>query len=159
MYDFKNRLVNRPRTDSNGMDSSDSDSSPVLLRTRGARNDTERVDLVLSLRDGDDWFVATSAAGTTGDPTWVANIRTHPEIEIDAQVNGEIHSVEVRATELTDDEQGTVLSRFIDRIPTAVSHRRHTERSNGRLQPIIRLTPPQTEARPGSFQVKRYQGE
>lgn len=148
MYDFKDRLITRSRTDSNGMDTSDSGSSPVLLHTRGARNDGERVDLALSLRDGDDWFVTTSAAGTTGDPTWVANIRTHPEIEIDAQVNGEIHTIEVRAAELTDEEHETVLSGFMNRFPSAVSHRRHTERSNGRLQPIVRLTPRQAEVRP-----------
>lgn len=85
----------------------------VLIHHRGARTGAERVNPAMSLRDGDGWLVVGSAMGASQDPAWAINLRAHPDVEIEAAVDGEIATVPVRATELTGEQRRAAFARFV----------------------------------------------
>lgn len=140
MYDIKQAPHQEPRADGSNTTSSDSDSSPVRPRTRANDAGSERVDLLLSLRDGDEWFITASQEPDSDDLPWAANIRARPQVEIEAQINGAIRSVEVSATELAGGEYENVLSRFMKRPSATVPLPGIAQRSTDHRQAVFRLT-------------------
>ncbi len=56
----------------------------VILHTIGAKTgNTLLVPLVLTINDADEWLLFGSFAGASRNPSWVYNLRAHPEIEIE----------------------------------------------------------------------------
>lgn len=145
MYDIKQAPHQESQADGSNTASSDSDSNPVLLRTRANDAGSERVDLLLSLRDGDEWFITTSQEPDSDDLPWTANIRARPQVEIEAQINGAIHTVEVSAAELAGSEYENVLSRFMKRPSASVPLPGIAQRNSDHRQPVFRLTRHQTQ--------------
>lgn len=91
----------------------------------------------MSLRDGDDWLVVASAKGAPHDSAWAINLRAHPDIEIDAPVDGTVRTLAVRATELDGDEHEAAFARFAAQAPAFPTYQRRADR---RL-PVMRLSP------------------
>lgn len=137
MNDFNDRVVAEFRSKNGLLDASAFGSSLVLLHTRGARTGILRTNPAMSLRDSGDWLVVASAKGAPTDPAWAVNLRADPDIEIEAHVDGAIHRVPVRATELDGEEHDAAFARFVDRAPAFATYQRRA----GRRLPVIRLSP------------------
>lgn len=142
MNDFNDRVIAEFRSNEGRVDSAGFGSSLVLLHTRGARTGTERVNPAMSIRDGDDWLVVASAKGAPTDPAWAVNLRAHPDIEIEAPVDGAVHTIPVRATELDGEEYEAAFARFAARAPAFSTYQRRA----GRRLPVIRLSPRMAQA-------------
>jgi deazaflavin-dependent oxidoreductase (nitroreductase family) len=72
----------------------------VVMHTIGAKSGEERLAPVVGFpRDG-GWQVVASKGGSPENPAWYHNLRTHPEIELEAIESGEIITVPVVATEV-----------------------------------------------------------
>jgi deazaflavin-dependent oxidoreductase (nitroreductase family) len=59
------------------------DKPLLLLTTIGARSGTRRVNPLGYLRDGDDYVVFGTVAGSPRHPDWYYNVLAHPEVEVE----------------------------------------------------------------------------
>jgi deazaflavin-dependent oxidoreductase (nitroreductase family) len=55
----------------------------LLLHTRGAKSNAERVNPVMYLEDGKRLFVFASKAGSDSNPDWYYNLVAHPEVTVE----------------------------------------------------------------------------
>jgi F420H(2)-dependent quinone reductase len=72
----------------------------LLLRTAGRRTGLPRTTALTYARDGDDYLIVASNGGRPKPPTWLANLKAHPDSEV--QVGRRRHRVIARPT-LPDD--------------------------------------------------------
>ena len=54
----------------------------LLLRTTGRRSGRQRTAALLYHRDGDRLVVVGSKGGSDAAPSWLLNIRAHPDVEV-----------------------------------------------------------------------------
>jgi len=146
MNSFNDRIITEFRAYDGRVDSAGFETNLVLLHTTGARSGAPRVNPVMSLRDGDDWLVVASAKGVAKDSAWAHNLRAHPEVSIEAHLDGRSETVEVTATELSGTACDTAFARFVERAPAFELYRRRAAATRG--LPVFRLTPRLT-AQPG----------
>lgn len=140
MNGFNDKIIAEFRTHDGRVDSAGFGIGLVLLHTTGARSGEPRVNPAMSLRDGDGWLVVASAKGAATDPAWAHNLRAHPEIRIEAHVDGRIETVGVVATELSGTVYDAAFARFVERAPAFASYR--SRASASRHLPVFRLAPP-----------------
>lgn len=114
MLDPDDSIIREFRANNGRVDSASFGFGPVLLHTREADNGTELITPLLSLQDGDDWVVALPDEGAPPDPSWVSNIRIHPDVVIEAPVGNEIRTIAVRAEERSGRDLSSVI-RLISR--------------------------------------------
>lgn len=115
----------------------------VLIHHRGARTGLERINPAMSLRDGDGWLVVASAMGAPRDPAWAINLRAHPEVQIEAVVDGRIATVPVHARELTGEQHTAAFARFVQIAPAFAQYQAKAPR----LLPVVRFEPRQPPIR------------
>ena len=108
-------------------------SDLVLLHTVGAKSGEPRIHPVTSLRDGEDWLVIASAAGSPKHPAWYFNLVAEPRISIET-VGGD---VDVLATQLSGAEREAAWQGFVAR---SAAFDEYTTRAEGREFPIVRLS-------------------
>lgn len=97
MIDLNDTIIKEFRANNGRVDPAG--FGPVLLHTRDADDSTGRIIPVLSLRDGDEWFVMASDDGAPHDPTWAVDLRTHPDIVIEVPGENGVRTIAVRAEE------------------------------------------------------------
>src|SRR5437588_9086932 len=54
----------------------------LLLRTTGRKTGLTRTNALVYARDADDYLVVASNGGADRPPSWLANVRAHPDVEI-----------------------------------------------------------------------------
>ncbi len=143
MTAFNDRIIAEFRSNHGRVDSAGFGTSLVLIHSRGARTGAERINPAMSLRDGNGWLVVASARGAPRDPSWAANLRAHPDTEIEAVVDGTTATVPVRAVELDGADRAAAFARFVRVAPAFAVYQRNTDR---RL-PVFRLTAHPTRTR------------
>jgi deazaflavin-dependent oxidoreductase (nitroreductase family) len=136
MSHFNDRVIAEFRTNNGRVHTGGFGTSLVLLHTRGAKTGAERVTPAMSLRDGDDWLVVASAKGAPRDPAWAVNLRAHPDMEIEAVVNGAAATIAAHAAELDGDEGTAGFARFVRAAPAFGAYQRNACRQ----LPVFRLT-------------------
>lgn len=99
MIDLNDSIIKEFRSNNGRVDSAGFGFGPVLLRTRNADNGAERITPVLSLRVSDDWYVVVPDEGVPYEPSWVVDLRAHPDIDIEAPVYDDIRTIAVHAHE------------------------------------------------------------
>ena len=107
---------------------------PLLVMTSsGARTSEPRRALLTFSRDGGDYVVAGTAGGSPTAPAWVANLREHPEVQVEA----ENRTFAATATIVEGDERDRLWDQHVERLPWFAGYPAQT----GRRIPVIRLTP------------------
>ena len=129
---FNDRIIDEFR--SNGGVTAMFGSGLVLLHTVGAKSGEARVHPVLALRDGTDWLVIASAAGSPKSPAWYFNMVARPAISMETPSG----MVDVLATELDGDEWDAAWRGF---TAQSAAFEQYVERAEGRRFPILRLSP------------------
>jgi deazaflavin-dependent oxidoreductase (nitroreductase family) len=76
----------------------------VVLHMTGAKSGEPRVTPVVGFQRDGGWQVVASKGGSPENPAWFYNLVTHPELEIEALVDGEVVTVPVTAHRIPDDE-------------------------------------------------------
>lgn len=76
----------------------------VVLHSTGAKSGEERISPVVGFERNGGWQIVASKGGSPENPAWYHNLVAHPEAEIEALVDGEIVTVPVTATVVSDDE-------------------------------------------------------
>jgi deazaflavin-dependent oxidoreductase (nitroreductase family) len=107
---------------------------PLLVMTGlGARSGESRRAILTYTRDGDGYVVAGTAGGSPTTPSWVANVRANPDVEI--EVN--LERFPARAEVVDGPERDRLWDRHVERLP----HFAEYPEKSGRTIPIIRLVP------------------
>ena len=84
------------------------------------------VPLVLTINEADEWLLFGSYAGAQKNPSWVYNLRAHPEIDIEYAEE----TFKARVVELPEDEanakvalQATISDQFAEYVTSAAPRR------------------------------------
>jgi deazaflavin-dependent oxidoreductase (nitroreductase family) len=130
--EFNNRVIAEFRANRGHVDSYGFGASLVLIRSRGARSGVERVNPVLSLRDGHSRLVIAAAGGSPVNPAWYYNLLTRPDITIETPEG----SKQVTAMELNGDEYDAAWRIFDAASPDLANYQ---QQAAPRRIPIFRL--------------------
>jgi deazaflavin-dependent oxidoreductase (nitroreductase family) len=130
--ELNNRVIAEFRANGGHVDSYGFGTNLVLIRSLGARSGVERVNPVLSLRDGHSRLVAAAAGGSPVNPAWYHNLLAHPEITIETPEGSE----QVTAMELNGDDYDAAW-RIFDAAPPNVAN--YQQQAAPRRIPIFRL--------------------
>lgn len=107
---------------------------PLLIMTsRGARSGSSRRAILTYSRDGDAYVVAGTASGSPTTPSWVANVRKHPQVTI--EVNTKTYEADASVAE--GDDRDELWRRHVEALP----HFADYPKKSGRVIPMIRLRP------------------
>jgi deazaflavin-dependent oxidoreductase (nitroreductase family) len=106
----------------------------LVLTTTGAKSGQARTAIVKFTRDGDAYCVAGSKSGAPTDPSWYANLRANPDVQVEA--DGRIFNA--RATVAQGSDRDRLWARHVEALPGFGEYLAKTE---GRVIPMIRLTP------------------
>jgi deazaflavin-dependent oxidoreductase (nitroreductase family) len=110
---------------------------PLLIMTsKGAKTGESRRAILTFSRDGDDYVVAGTASGAPTTPSWVHNVRTNPDVEIEA----EDRTFRATATVVEGPERDVLWDRHVEALP----HFAEYPEKSGRVIPMVRLTPSAT---------------
>lgn len=101
-------------------------SPPILLLDhRGARSGKERTTPLVYMPDGENLVVVGAKGGHPKHPSWVHNLRAHPDTEV--QVGSD--KISVHAAEATAEERPVLWSRAVDYNPAWARYQERTKRT------------------------------
>mgnify|MGYP001791632691 FL=1 len=69
----------------------------LLMTERGAKSGESHTTPLVYIRDGDKYVVAGSKGGAPADPTWVANVKANPDVEVEVAKEGGTEKLKARA--------------------------------------------------------------
>ena len=96
----------------------------LLLTTVGRKTGKERVTPVMYIRDGDNYVVTASNNGRDKQPSWLLNLKAHPQTKI--EVDGITRSV--MAQQASVEEKGRLWPQLVERAPFFEGYQRSTKR-------------------------------
>jgi deazaflavin-dependent oxidoreductase (nitroreductase family) len=105
----------------------------VIVVNRGAKSGKLHRTPLMRVEHGGDYVAVGSKGGAPENPTWVNNIRTHPEVEVwDATERGDY-----TVRELEGDERAVWWERAVAAYPPYAEYQTKTDR----LIPLFALEP------------------
>src|SRR6476660_4676405 len=105
----------------------------LLLHTRGARSQQERINPVAYTKDDDRLVVIASKGGAPTNPDWYYNILANPVVTLEVGTE----QVQARADVAEEPERTRLYDRMVEIMPGFDEYRRRTQR----VIPVIVLTP------------------
>ena len=132
---FEDALIEEMRANEGRVTTGPLAGHPILVLTsHGAKTDEPRRALLTFTRDNGDYVVAGTAGGSPTTPSWVYNLREHPDVTIEA----ENRTVPARATIVEGgDERDRLWDQHVERLPWFADY----PAQSGRVIPMVRLTP------------------
>jgi deazaflavin-dependent oxidoreductase (nitroreductase family) len=104
----------------------------MVLTTTGAKTGEPRTVVVTFTRDGDAYVVAGSKSGAPTDPYWFRNLRSNPQVKVEA----DRQAFEARATEVEGADREQLWDRHVAERPEFAEY----PEKAGRVIPMARLT-------------------
>ncbi len=104
----------------------------LLLHTKGAKTQQERINPVAYVRDGDRLVVIASKGGAPTHPDWYYNVVANPELTIEVGME----KFRVHATVSEEPERTRLYNKMVEMMPGFDDYRRKTIRTI----PVIVLT-------------------
>ena len=104
----------------------------LLLHTRGAKSNQERVIPLLYFKDGDDYVLVAAKGGAPSNPDWYYNILAHPD-NVTIEVGTE--HFKVRATVVEPTERNRIFADVARQAPNFAEY----QSSTTRVLPVIKL--------------------
>jgi len=110
----------------------------LLLHTKGARSQQERINPLGYVRDGERFVVIASKGGAPTNPDWYHNILAHPDLTVEVGTG----TVRVHATVAEEPERTRLYDKMVETMPASVSRTYDDYRHKAtRKIPVIVLTP------------------
>lgn len=97
----------------------------LLLTSTGAKSGTERINLVGYFDIEDKIYIVGSAAGREKSPSWVFNLRAHPDVQVEI---GADPPKAFSANELPRDEREPIFAIVKERAPGFAEYEKRTDR-------------------------------
>ena len=105
----------------------------LLMASTGAKSGEPRRAILTWSRDDGDYVVAGTAGGSPTVPDWVANVRSNPDVEIEA----ETRVLDAKATVVEGEERDRLWDQHVAALPWFAEY----PEKSGRVIPMVRLTP------------------
>jgi deazaflavin-dependent nitroreductase family protein len=105
----------------------------LLLHTKGAKSQEERVNPLAYVKDGNRFVVIASKGGAPTDPDWYYNILANPLVTVEAGTE----TFRAQATVAEEPERTRLFNQMVAVMPGFDDYRRKTTR----VIPVIVLTP------------------
>lgn len=105
----------------------------VVLTTVGASSGKLRKTPVMRVEHGAEYVVVASMGGAPKNPSWYANVKAHPLVELQ---DGPVRK-DYTAREVTGDEKAQWWERAVAEFPNYADYQRRTDRQI----PVFVLTP------------------
>lgn len=109
----------------------------LVLDHVGAKSGKRRTTPLVYMPDGENFLIVAAKGGHPENPSWLHNLRVHPDTEI--QIGP--RRIQVHATEADTQER----QRLWPMAATYNSHWRHYQRRTHREIPLLILTPRSTD--------------
>lgn len=108
----------------------------VLMTAKGAKSGDLITTPLVCGRDGKDCIVVASKGGAPTHPTWLGNIKTNPEVELELPTDSGTEKFKARASVVDDRAERDRLYEEMTKIwPSFADYQRRTDR----LIPVVRL--------------------
>ena len=133
MSDFNTQIINEFRENGGKVGGNFEGAPLLLLHTKGAKSDEERVHPVMYQRDGDKLAVFASYGGMPTNPAWYHNLLAHPDVT--AEVGGEKAAFTARVAE--PDERARIWEKQKADYPGFAEYEQKTTREI----PVVILEP------------------
>jgi deazaflavin-dependent oxidoreductase (nitroreductase family) len=104
----------------------------LLIHTYGRRTNTQRVNPVMYLKDGERYLVFASKGGSDTHPDWFLNLMAHPDVQIEVGDN----TIDIHADEVKGREHDELYGRQAMLYPQFGEYQRKTKR----IIPVIALS-------------------
>jgi deazaflavin-dependent oxidoreductase (nitroreductase family) len=131
---FEDNLIADMRAHGGAVTTGPMAGQPLLVMiSTGAKTGEPRRAIVNFHRDGEDYVIAGTAAGSPNDPAWVGNVRADPNVTVEAEGRT------FRATASLAD--GTERDRLWNQHVAALPRFAAYPEQSGRVIPMVRLTP------------------
>ena len=105
----------------------------LLLHTKGAKSQQERINPLAYIKDGNRFVVIASKGGAPTHPDWYYNIRAHPQVTVEVGTE----QFQAQAAIAEEPERTRLYNQMVEIMPGFDEYRRRTTR----LIPVIVLTP------------------
>jgi deazaflavin-dependent oxidoreductase (nitroreductase family) len=103
----------------------------LLLHTRGAKTNAERVNPVMYLQEGGRLFVFASKAGSDANPDWYYNLVANPEVTVEL----DDENFAATAVVLHGEERDRIYATQGERMPQFAEYQEKTSR----VIPVVEL--------------------
>jgi deazaflavin-dependent oxidoreductase (nitroreductase family) len=105
----------------------------LLLHTKGAKSQQERINPVACVTDGDRLAVIASKGGAPINPDWYYNVVANPLVSVEVGTE----KFQARASVAEEPERTRLYNKMVEMLPGFDDYRRKTTR----VIPVIVLTP------------------
>ena len=105
----------------------------LLLHTKGARTQQERINPVAYVKDEDRFVVIASKGGAPTNPNWYYNLVANPDVSMEVGTR----SYKAHAAVVEEPERTRLYNKMVQMMPGFDDYRRNTKRKI----PVILLTP------------------
>ena len=105
----------------------------MLMYSKGAKSGERRRAVLTYSRDGDSYVVTGSAGGAPRDPSWVANVKSDPDVTVEIGKD----SFEATASVVEGAEEERLWAQHVAALPWFADYPEQA----GRTIPVVRLTP------------------
>jgi deazaflavin-dependent oxidoreductase (nitroreductase family) len=106
----------------------------LLLHTRGAKSQKERINPAMYVKDDGRFVIIASKGGAPTNPNWYYNLLANPHVTIEVGTE----KFEATAKEVTEEPERTRLyDKMVQMMPSFDDYRRRTKRKI----PVITLNP------------------
>lgn len=105
----------------------------LLLHTKGAKSQQERINPAACVRDGDRLVVIASKSGSPTHPSWYYNVLANPLVTVEVGTE----KFQAQATVAEEPERTRLYDQMVAMMPGFDDYRRNTTR----IIPVVVLTP------------------
>jgi deazaflavin-dependent oxidoreductase (nitroreductase family) len=135
MSDWNDRIIAEFRDNDGVVGGPFAGAHLLLLGTIGAKSGQGRTSPMMYFPDGDRRLVVASKAGAPENPAWYHNLLAHPDVHVEASIEGGIEEYDATAAPLPEDERAIVFARIGASNPGFAAYQEKTDR----LIPIVAL--------------------
>jgi deazaflavin-dependent oxidoreductase (nitroreductase family) len=136
------RLIDEFRANGGNVGGAFQGKTLLLLHTKGARSEQERINPVMYIKDGGRWVVTAHKGGAPTNPDWYYNLLANPLVTVELGTE----TFQARAEVVQEPECTRLYGKLVERLHSFDEYRRKT----ARVIPVIVLTrveaSPSTEA-------------
>ncbi len=131
--DWNKKVIEEFRANEGRVGGNFEGKSLLLLHTKGAKSQQERINPVACIKDGDRFVVFASKAGAPTHPDWYYNVTANPLVSVEVGTE----KFQARASVAEEPERTRLYNQMVEVMPGFDDYRRRTTR----VIPVIVLTP------------------
>ena len=131
--DWNTKVIEEFRANEGRVGGNFEGKSLLLLHTKGAKSQQERINPVACIKDGDRFVVFASKAGAPTHPDWYYNVTANPLVSVEVGTE----KFQARASVAEEPERTRLYNQMVEVMPGFDDYRRRTTR----VIPVIVLTP------------------